>query len=130
MSDLLVIMFDEETDAAEALATIREVERGGGVHLTDTAVITKDEDGTMAIKNEASSDAESGAVIGAVLGLIVPVIGSIVGAGVGAFIGSKFGDGAVDGKFAKEVAEALAPGTSALFLMTDGGDADALAGAL
>lgn len=130
MSDLIVIMFDAEADAAAALATIREVERAGGIHLTDTAVITKDPDGKVRTKNEISSDAESGAVIGAVLGLIVPGIGSIIGAAAGAFLGSKFGDGGVDGGFAKDVATALAPGTSALFLMIDGGDPAGLAGAL
>lgn len=130
MSDLIVIMFDAEADAAAALATIRAAEREGGVHLTDTAVITKDERGETRVRNEISSDAESGAVIGAVLGLILPGIGSVIGAAAGAFLGSKFGDGAVDGGFAKDVAAALAPGTSALFLMIDGGDPAALAGAL
>jgi uncharacterized membrane protein len=130
MSDLIVIMFDAEPDASAALQTIRGVEKGGGVRLTDTAVITKDADGQFHIKNEVSTDTESGAVIGAVLGLILPGIGSIVGAAAGAFLGSKLGDGAVPGDFAKDVANALAPGTSALFLMAEGGDPAALAGAL
>jgi uncharacterized membrane protein len=130
MSDLIVIMFDAEPDASAALATIRQAERAGGIKLTDTAVITKDQDGQVHVKNEISSDAESGAVIGAVLGLILPGIGSIIGAAAGAFLGSKLGDGAVDGGFAKDVAAALAPGTSSLFLMVEGGNPAALAGAL
>ncbi|MFM9107325.1 MAG: DUF1269 domain-containing protein [Chloroflexota bacterium] len=130
MSDLIVIMFDAEADAAAALATIREAERAGGIRLTDTAVITKDGSGETRVRNEISSDAESGAVIGAVLGLILPGIGSVIGAAAGAFLGSKMGDGAVDGGFARDVATALAPGTSALFLMIEGGDPAALAGAL
>ena len=130
MSDLVVILFDAEADAAAALSTIRSVEKGGGIHLTDTAVITKDLTGNVHMKNEFSTDAESGAVIGAVLGLILPGIGSIIGAAAGAFIGSKMGDTAIDGAFEKSVAEALEPDMSALFLMTDGGDPAALAGAL
>jgi len=130
MSDLIVIAFDEADDAAEALRTIREIEREGGIHLTDTAVVTKNADGSTHVKNELSTDTESGAVIGAVLGLILPGIGSIIGAAAGGFIGSKLGDNAVDGGFVKQVEAALAPGSSALFLMADGGDPAALAGAL
>jgi len=130
MSDLIVIMFDAEEDAAAALTAIRGAERAGGIRLTDTAVITKDQGGDTRIRNEVSSDAESGAVIGAVLGLILPGIGSIIGAAAGAFLGSRLGDGSVDGGFARDVAAALAPGTSALFLMIEGGDPAALAGAM
>lgn len=45
----------------------------------------------------------------------------MVGATVGAITGA-LKDSGIDDKFIKEVSAGLAPGTSALFLMTSGGD--------
>jgi uncharacterized membrane protein len=133
MSDLLVIKFDGANTADEALASVRSVERGGGFGLTDTAVVSKSQDGAVRVKNEWSSGAETGAVVGGVLGAMVsfmfPPAGAAIGAGLGALVGSKFDTG-VDQGFVKDVSEALKPDTSALFLMLkSGGDAAAVVSA-
>jgi uncharacterized membrane protein len=120
MSNLVVITFEGEETAAEAMANVRTVERAGGLGLTDTAVITKDGAGKVHVKNEWSSGTEKGAVVGGVLGAMMtfffPLAGAAVGAGAGAYIGSKIDPG-VDGKFVDDVAAGLRPGNSALFLM-------------
>jgi uncharacterized membrane protein len=121
MSDLIVIKFDSEEAAGQAMASVRSVERAGALGLTDSAVITKDASGEVQVKNEWSSGAETGAVVGGVVGALVtfffPIAGAAVGAGAGAYIGSKFQPG-VDPKFVEDVAADLQPGNSALFLMT------------
>lgn len=130
MSNLIVITFEGETTAAEALASVRTVERAGGFGLTDTAEISKNAAGQVHVKNEWSSGTETGAVVGGVLGAMVtfffPVAGAAAGAAAGAFVGSRIDPG-VDGKFVDDVANGLAPGSSALFLMVkDGSDPAAL----
>lgn len=133
MSDLIVITFDEEDDAAEALASMRNLERQGVLTLTDSAVVAKDPDGKVHVKNEWSSGAETGAVVGGAIGLltsfIFPVVGAAVGAAAGGWVGSMIEPG-VDPKFVKDVSESLQPGKSALFVMVRSADHAALRAAL
>ena len=134
MSDLVVIQFDQEDDARQALAEMRVLEGQGVIKLTDSAVVAKDPDGAVHVKNEVSSGTETGAVVGGAIGLltsfIFPVVGTVVGAAAGAYIGNQFAGDGVDGGFVKDVGEALKPGTSALFLMIRERDAAALRAAL
>jgi uncharacterized membrane protein len=120
MSDLIVVVFSDEDQAADALATLRELERVDAVHFEDTAVITKDAQGKLHVKNELSSATETGAVGGVLLGALMtvlfPGVGMVIGALGGAAIGAALGDG-VDRAFVKEVSESLQPGSSALFLL-------------
>lgn len=121
MSDVIVIVFDGQQQASDALASLRQLEREDAVHFEDTAVVTKDQSGKLHVKNEVAGRTETGAVAGAIVGgmltLMFPGVGLIVGALSGAGIGALMGEG-VDKGFVKEVSEALQPGTSALFLVT------------
>src|SRR5262245_38050427 len=130
MSDLIVITFEGENTAAEAMASVRTVERAGGFGLTDSAVISKDAIGEVHVRNEWSSGTETGAVVGGILGgmltFFFPIAGAAVGAGAGAYIGSRLMPG-IDGKFVDDVANGLAPYSSAIFLLVkDGSDPAAL----
>ena len=68
MSRIVVISFDTEDQARQALATLRGVEKQGGIHFEDTAVVTHKSDGSFDVKNEASSATEAGAVVGGLIG--------------------------------------------------------------
>jgi uncharacterized membrane protein len=120
VSDLIVIVFNDEQQARDALGTLRKYEHEGVLSLKDTAVLTKDAHGKVHVKNEASSATETGAVVGAVLGPLLafmfPVVGIAIGALGGAAIGALLGDG-VDRGFVKEMTTSLEPGKSALFLV-------------
>ena len=133
MSRIVVIAFDTEEQAREALATLRGVEKQGGISFEDTAVVTHDADGKLQVKNEASSATEAGAVVGGLIGgvlfIVFPVAGIALGALAGAGVGAAMGTG-VDGKFVKEVEESLPPGKSALFLEIKSADADMAIAAL
>ena len=87
MSEFIAIIFDDADQAAAALGSVRSLEAEDKLHLKDTAVITKDADGKVSIKNEASSGTETGAVVGGILGamlfLIFPLAGLVGGAAVG-----------------------------------------------
>ena len=122
MSDLVAISFDTEATATAALGSIRALEKDGKIDLEDTAVVSKDADGRVPVKNEASSGTETGAVVGAVLGSLLFVVfppAIIGGAMIGGLIGRAAKPG-IDGAFVKQVETDLPPGGSALFLLTKG----------
>jgi uncharacterized membrane protein len=119
---LVVLSFDDEQQAAEALRALRGQQGAGVIHLNDTAVVTKDQAGSVHASGEFSSATEIGAVGGGTLGLMLafmfPVAGIALGAAGGAAVGALLDKG-VDRKFVKEVGDSLQPGTSALFLVFD-----------
>ena len=125
MSQLVVLGFDTEEQAHGALKALRGLEKEGRISFEDTAVITRDPDGKVHVKNEASGTTETGAVIGGIIGGFVtfmfPVAGIAIGAAAGAGIGAMVGN-SIDGKFVDDVKEELEPGKSALFLLVKGAD--------
>ncbi len=133
MSDFVAITFTTEDAATAALASIRSLEKEGQIGLEDTAVVTKDADGKVHVKNEMASGTETGALAGALIGSLLFVVfpvGAIVG---GAVIGGLIGRAAkpgIDNSFVKQVEEGLAPGGSAIFLLTKGGSPGLLIAAM
>jgi uncharacterized membrane protein len=132
MSDLIVVAFDREDDGLAALRNLRTLEKEAGLHLEDTAVVTKDPDGSVNVKNEMASGTEEGIVVGSMLGALVtfmfPVVGLVGGAIAGGLIGRAAKPG-IDGAFVKEVTEQLRPGSAALFALVRSGSSDAIAAA-
>jgi uncharacterized membrane protein len=131
MNQLLVITFDAENEAQEALQALRKLEWAGEMRLADSAVVSKDPDGKVHAKNELSSQTETGGLVGGTIGVLLagaffPVIGTVIGVAAGALLGRSL-HGGVDGKFVKEVEASMSPGTSALFLVFRKYDATALA---
>ena len=126
MSSLVVISFDSPDEAAAVLESLRAQSKYGNISLDDTAVVSKDADGKVHVKNNVSHGAMTATAVGALLGLLLgvflfPVAGLLLGAGGGAIIGRMM-DLGVDGKFVKEVTESLQPGTSALFVLVHDAD--------
>jgi uncharacterized membrane protein len=123
MANLVVITFDNETDARDAMRSLREMEKMGQMSIEDTAVLVKDQNGKLKVDNEVSGAVETGAVVGGTLGLMLsflfPVAGLAIGIGGGALVAKVMQTG-VDGQFVKDLGEELKPGTSALFVMGRG----------
>jgi uncharacterized membrane protein len=133
MSDLIVLTFDSEDQAGRVREALRDLEHYGHLSLNDTAVIVKDAEGKVHVRNQVESGVKWGAVGGAVLGPLLmfmfPLAGIAVGAGLGALVGKLFGTG-VDQKFVKDVSQRLAPGSSAIFFLVREGDAGTLRAAV
>ncbi len=53
MSDLIAITFDGADDAAAAMHSVRSLEHDAGLRLEDTAVVTKDADGSIPLSARA-----------------------------------------------------------------------------
>lgn len=134
MSSLVVVSFDSVDEAQRVLDTLRGQTKYGNLSLDDTAVVSKDADGKVHIKNNVSHGTMTATGIGALLGLLLgsilfPVGAFLLGAGGGALVGRLMKLG-VDGDFVKEVSESLQPGTSALFVLAHDADPAVIRAAL
>ena len=133
MNQLIVIAFDHFDDARSALRDLRELEHDGRISFEDTALVERDPDGTIHVKNEVSGTTETAAVIGAVVGglltFVFPPLGVVIGAAAGAAVGAAMDTG-VSPRFVDEVKSTLRPGRSALFLVVKQSQLDAVLAAL
>jgi uncharacterized membrane protein len=122
MPNLVVITFDSMEEAGQVRKALSQGQKQGLISLDDSAVVVKDEAGHVNVKNEIDRGVKVGAAAGGLLGLFIgfllfgplasTLIGAVGGAGVGALT-----DLGIEKKFVKEVAKALKPGTSALFII-------------
>jgi uncharacterized membrane protein len=134
MSHLVVITFDNPEEAGKVRETLRSAERADYLSLDDSAVVVKDEDGKIHVKDELDRGVKIGAVGGGLLGLLIggiffPVAGLLVGALAGGLLGSTV-DLGVQKKFVKQVEEELKPGTSAIFFIVREANPDVAIAAL
>ena len=118
----LVVMTYEDVDEAERVRQdISQGQHQGLMSLDDSAVVVKDQDGKVHVKNEVDRGVKVGALGGGLIGVLLasvffPIGGLVLGAIAGALIG-KFANLGVDKKFVSDVSEALKPGSSALFII-------------
>ena len=134
MSNLIVVTFDDTEEADKVLKALRSVQKGGYLNLDDSAVVVKDDDGKVHVKNEMDRGVKIGAVGGGFLGLLIggvffPIAGLVIGALAGGLVGKSM-DLGVDQKFVKEVSNDIQPGTSALFFIVRDAEPDVAVAAL
>jgi uncharacterized membrane protein len=94
MEDVLAINFTEDSDAYEALTTLKELDQQGQVSLKGAAVVMRHEDGTIALKDEVGDIGYEGTATGGIVGLIIGILGGpigiLLGGATGLLIGSLF----------------------------------------
>jgi uncharacterized membrane protein len=134
MSNLVVITFDNAEEAGRVRESLRSLEHAGRLSLDDSAVVVKDAEGKIHVKNQMDRGVAVGAVGGGALGLLLasiffPLAGLIAGAALGAVVG-KLADTGVDKKFVQEVGDALKPDSSAIFVISREADPAAVVAAL
>ena len=121
MSDLIAIAYDDEFKAEEVRLTLAKLQKEYLIELEDAAIVVKDEEGQVQLKQAVNLTA-AGAVSGGFWGLLIgtlflaPLVGMAAGAASGA-LGGALSDIGVDDDFMKELGETLQPGTSALFIL-------------
>jgi uncharacterized membrane protein len=123
MATMTVWKFPTADGAAEAEATLKELQKKELIKVHDAALVTYPEGAkrpkTRQLSNMAAAGALGGAFWGMLFGLIffVPLLGLAVGAGVGALTGS-LTDVGIDDSFIRRMRDEIQPGTSALFVLS------------
>jgi uncharacterized membrane protein len=129
MATLTVLKFPTPEGASQMLDKITSLQKMELIKIRDAAIVTwpkdKDKPKTKQLVNMAGMGALQGAFWGMLFGLIffIPFFGLAVGAAMGALTG-KMADYGIDDNFIKQTREKVVPGTSALFLMTEGAVVD------
>jgi len=122
MSNLIVIVYDDPAGAGQVRETLASIEKLDRLKLDDSAVVVKDADGKVHVKNELDRGVKVGALGGGALGLLIgsiffPLAGVVLGALGGGLVGSLANLG-IQRKFVKQVSEEMQPNSSALFVIS------------
>jgi uncharacterized membrane protein len=132
MATFTVWKFDSAGGADAALTTLERLQKEELIQVIDGAVVSWPEGAkkpkTRQLHSTAGAGAFGGAFWGFLFGLLffVPLLGMAIGAGMGALSGS-LADVGIDDDFIKRVRDRITPGTSALFLMSQGAVRDKVA---
>ena len=121
MSDLVVIAFPTEAKAEEVRQKLLKMQKEYLIELGDAVIAVKDAQGHIKLNqliNTTKAGAVGGTFWGALIGLIflMPLAGAALGAASGALAGA-LTDVGINDKFMKDTAEAIQPGTAALFVL-------------
>jgi uncharacterized membrane protein len=124
MATLTVFKFSSVDGAQEMLNQVYALQNQDLIVVQDAALVTWPEGKKSPKTKQAVSMTGAGALDGAFWGMLfgflffVPLFGMAIGAAMGALTG-RFADYGIDDNFIKKVRDQVAPGTSALFLMTE-----------
>src|SRR5262245_4979263 len=121
MSNLLVIVFNDEATAFEMRAALVKMQKEYLIEIEDAVVVTRDHQGRTRLDqavNLTAAGAVGGGFWGMLIGLIFlnPLLGAVVGAGAGALSG-RFQDIGLDDQMMKDIGQSFKPGTSGLFVL-------------
>jgi uncharacterized membrane protein len=121
MSTLVVIGYDNMYAAEEVRLKLRKLQSEYLIDMEDAVVAVKDTAGKVKLHqamNLTAAGAVSGGFWGSLVGLIFlnPLLGLAIGAGAGAVSGA-LSDVGINDQFMKDLAAALTPGSSALFVL-------------
>src|SRR5258708_40231608 len=76
---VIVAAFNDLNGASQALTSLKEAKKERLIEIEDAAVLTKDADGKVKIKETADMRAGKGAPIGAIAGGVVGLLAGAVG---------------------------------------------------
>ena len=129
MSDLIVVSFNGEDTADQALNKLQAMQKEHLVDLEDAVVVVRNKNGKVHLKqaiNLVAAGAVGGAAWGGLMGTLVGLLvlnplagfatGLAVGAGTGALSGA-LADYGINDDFIKSMAQNLESGSSALFVL-------------
>jgi uncharacterized membrane protein len=119
MDSILVAVFENESKAYEGSQALREMEIDGSIHLFAKAVLIRDADGKVQVKQSSDLGAAGtagGLVIGALIGLFGGATAVALGAGSGMFGGLLFDMAhlGIGQDYLDEVGKSLLPGKAAV----------------
>jgi uncharacterized membrane protein len=117
--DVVVAAFNDEKGASDALTKLKEAQKEGIIRIKDAALLTKDADSKLKVKETADMTGTKGAVLGGVAGAFVGVIAGPVGwvalggAAIGGLV-AKLRDSGFENARLEQWGANLTPGSSAI----------------
>ena len=123
--ELIVAAFDEEKEADAVLKELKTAKRERLIGIQNAAVLRKDENGKLHIKETHDMGAGKGAAFGGVAGAAIGLLAGpmlVVPAAVGALVGglaAKLRDSGFSDQRLKELGESLTPGSSAIIAVVE-----------
>ena len=129
MAELVAVAFDSVTEAEQALAELRRLQKEYLIDLEDAVIAVRRPNGEVDLRqgvNLVGIGAASGGLWGSLWGTLVGMLflnplvgfalGTAIGAGTGALAG-KLSDYGINDDFMKELSKTLKPDSSALFIL-------------
>lgn len=129
--EIVAIAFDKPTRATEMLIALSDLHASRDIDLDDAVVVTRNSNGKVRLEQTIDSTPGKGAAFGGWLGFLigliflVPLGGALLGIAAGAIYG-RLVDHGLDDKWMKDVAGAIPPDGSALFLLINYAKHDAV----
>jgi uncharacterized membrane protein len=122
--EIIVAAFQDPNGASAALEELKQAKKQGLIKIEDAAILVKDADGKLRIKETSDMGGGKGAVIGGVLGGVVGLLAGPIGWAAlgGAVIGglvAKSHDGGFSDARLKQIGDSLKPNTSAIIAVID-----------
>lgn len=118
---IIIAAFQDEDAADETLKVLKEAKREKLISIDNAAVIKKDDDGKLHIKETADmgggKGAGVGALVGGAIGLLAGPLGVAAGGALGAAVGgltAKLYDGGFEDDRLRQIGTSLQPGTSVI----------------
>lgn len=119
MEKMIVVVFDKESKAYEASQTLNQLDADGSITIYAEAVVSKNNDGTLSVK-QSEGDFPVRTVSGTAIGSLIGLLGGPAGLAIGALTGTMIGNIAdlwvagVGSDFLDEVSNVLTPGKYAI----------------
>jgi uncharacterized membrane protein len=125
--ELVVLVFDKAGKASEALDFLKDLRRDKLIaRIRNSAVLVKDADGTISVKEAQDVDKRQGAIFGAITGGLVGMLGGPIGAVIGAAAGAATGrvaankiDLGFSNDYLEALQESLQPDSSAIIALVE-----------
>lgn len=125
-AQLIVASFENEKVADQALQDLKLDKRGRLIEFKDVAIVKRDEENKIHIKETADMSGGKGAVYGGVVGALVGLIAGPIGAAIGGVAGAVVGgvtakkiDAGIPDERLIEIAAALQPGSSVILAVVE-----------
>ena len=122
---LLVAAFKDEKSADEILRDLKQAKKEKLIGITNAAVLRKDQNGKLHIKETADLKGGKGAALGGVTGAAIGLLAGpalLVPAAVGALVGglaAKLRDSGFSDERLKMIGQGLTPGSSAIIAVVE-----------
>jgi uncharacterized membrane protein len=119
MDKILVVVFENESKAYEGSLALQELQNEGGINLYAKAVITRDANGKVVVKQQGDTG-PVGTAVGLLTGTLIGLFGGPVGLAIGATLGTSGGllydlaEAGVGEDFLDEVGKSLKVGKAAV----------------